>query len=201
MKKVLLGSSNKSKIELYKHILFSHGLEVTTPKKENIVVQFEEDLFDIVGNSIKKASLYASTSGLPTISDDTGIFIPALGNQPGVAVRRWGGKLSDDISDEDWVDFFLDKISHLKGKQLDCYKHQVVSLAIPGGQYKYVEIKTNGTVTKSRNGQTYHQGGPLSAYFYLEEFNKVEAALTTKEREIFTKVLGQKVIKLINDFI
>ncbi len=58
---------------------------------------------------IKAEAALAHSGGLPVLSDDSGLIIPALGGAPGVHSARWGGvngdhvrnraKLRDDIED------------------------------------------------------------------------------------------------------
>lgn len=42
-------------------------------------------------NSVTKARYFAARSGLPTVADDSGIEIAALGGAPGVRSARWAG--------------------------------------------------------------------------------------------------------------
>jgi XTP/dITP diphosphohydrolase len=43
------------------------------------------------GNARAKARWFASRSGVPTLADDSGLEVGALGGAPGVHSRRWGG--------------------------------------------------------------------------------------------------------------
>lgn len=48
-------------------------------------------------NAVSKARWYAGQSGLPTLADDSGLEVEALGGGPGVHTRRYAGP---DASDE-----------------------------------------------------------------------------------------------------
>lgn len=49
-----------------------------------------------MANAEKKARAYAEASGLPTLADDSGLIVDALGGRPGVESSRFGGpELSD----------------------------------------------------------------------------------------------------------
>ena len=72
---VLIGSHNLSKVEYYKKILGSTGARIISLSEIPDPPIVEEDLFDIIGNSTKKALVYARSTGHITLSDDTGIFI------------------------------------------------------------------------------------------------------------------------------
>ncbi len=56
----------------------------------------EGDTFE--ENAAFKARYYAARSGMPTLADDSGIEVDALGGRPGVRTRRYAG---EDATDED----------------------------------------------------------------------------------------------------
>jgi XTP/dITP diphosphohydrolase len=47
-------------------------------------------------NAVAKALHYASRSGLPTLADDSGLEVDALGGRPGVHTRRYAGPQATD---------------------------------------------------------------------------------------------------------
>lgn len=47
-------------------------------------------------NAVSKARWYARRSGLPTLADDSGLEVEALGGGPGVHTRRFAGADADD---------------------------------------------------------------------------------------------------------
>ena len=172
MKKILLATSNNAKIKYFRAIFKDFPLEIIELKTKG-KLEIEEDLFDIKANAIKKATTYALKHKLPAIGDDTGFFIPALDNMPGVAVRRWGGELPDTISDKDWLSFFKEKINPLKGKELICIRKKVFCIALPNGEYKLINNELVGTIVKDVSKPLYEKGGPLGAHFYVKKYNKL----------------------------
>jgi XTP/dITP diphosphohydrolase len=60
----------------------------------------EETATTFVENALAKARHGAATSGLPTIADDSGLVVDALGGGPGVRSARYAG---DNASDADNV--------------------------------------------------------------------------------------------------
>jgi XTP/dITP diphosphohydrolase len=55
-----------------------------------------EDKRTFRGNAIKKARFYAGLAGLPTLADDSGLEVDALGGAPGVWTRRYAGPEATD---------------------------------------------------------------------------------------------------------
>ena len=56
-----------------------------------------EDGATFASNAAKKARFFAAVSGLPTLADDSGLEVDALGGGPGVRTRRYSG---EDATDE-----------------------------------------------------------------------------------------------------
>jgi XTP/dITP diphosphohydrolase len=54
-------------------------------------LEVDEDGVTFLANAQKKAREYAAASGLPTLADDSGITVAALGGRPGVQSARYGG--------------------------------------------------------------------------------------------------------------
>ena len=51
-----------------------------------------EDARTFRGNALIKARYYAALAGLPTLADDSGLEVDALGGGPGVRTRRYAGE-------------------------------------------------------------------------------------------------------------
>ena len=56
----------------------------------------EEDALEVADtfeeNALAKARYFFARSGLPTLSDDSGLVVDALGGAPGVRSKRWSGR-------------------------------------------------------------------------------------------------------------
>lgn len=55
-----------------------------------------EDRPDLEGNAVKKAETLHRFTGLPTMADDTGLEVNALGGRPGVHSARYAGDTATD---------------------------------------------------------------------------------------------------------
>jgi XTP/dITP diphosphohydrolase len=56
----------------------------------------EETGTTFAANAALKARFYARRSGLPTLADDSGLSVDALGGDPGVRTRRYAGEQATD---------------------------------------------------------------------------------------------------------
>ena len=56
----------------------------------------DEDGETFEANALKKARAYAAYTGLPTIADDSGLVVDALGGAPGVHSARYAGQHGED---------------------------------------------------------------------------------------------------------
>lgn len=203
MRAILIGTTNEAKYQMYKEILSSLEEKSFVIKKlskeEGDALSVPETLDDLKANAIKKAVAYAKHTGYLTIADDAGFFIPALNNEPGIAVRRWGGKFPDNISDKEWEKFFLDRMSQCKVKEPECFKKRAVAVSDPEGNYKTVDQQFVGKIKIPGAGH-YVSGAPLSAYFFIEKCQRFDADLTEADKDIVFAELKAKLFEAISQF-
>jgi XTP/dITP diphosphohydrolase len=97
MKRLLVATSNPAKLAEYRLLLREFELEVVSLADVGIRDHPEEDGATFADNALKKARFYFARSGLPTLADDGGLEVDALGGEPGVRSHRWiGGVESSD---------------------------------------------------------------------------------------------------------
>lgn len=87
-KTLLVASHNAGKIEEMEHLLAPFGIEVTSAKAHQLP-EPEETETTFIGNARIKAHAAAKATGLPALSDDSGIEIDALCGAPGVYTADW----------------------------------------------------------------------------------------------------------------
>lgn len=86
--RLLVATHNKGKLEEMAHLLEPFGVTVVGAADMNLPEPEEtEDTF--VGNARIKAHAAAKATGLPALSDDSGITIDALDGAPGVYTADW----------------------------------------------------------------------------------------------------------------
>ncbi|MBS1241635.1 MAG: Nucleoside-triphosphatase rdgB, partial [Gemmatimonadetes bacterium] len=71
------------------------GIEVVFPSDLGLWETPDEQRLELgetfEANARAKAEHFARRSGLPTLADDSGLEVFALGGEPGVRSRRWAG--------------------------------------------------------------------------------------------------------------
>lgn len=99
MKQLLIATHNPAKVtELKEGLIRAMGqtISLLTLDDLHITADPEETGATFAENAKLKADYFANLSGLPTIADDGGIEIDALGGQPGVHSKRWLGRDATD---------------------------------------------------------------------------------------------------------
>lgn len=94
-KKFLFASTNKGKLAEVNLIAKNLGLTVIDPstliEKFGPVPDVEEGIESYHTNALLKATAFFNWCGLPVISDDTGLEVFVLNNQPGIKSARYAG--------------------------------------------------------------------------------------------------------------
>lgn len=95
MRRVLLASSNPGKLAELRALLADFGIEVAAAA-EYALESVAETGLTFVENALLKARHGARISGLPTIADDSGLAVEALGGAPGIHSARYAGSEASD---------------------------------------------------------------------------------------------------------
>jgi XTP/dITP diphosphohydrolase len=90
MRKVVLASSNKGKLVELQAILEQKNVQLL-PQSEFSVSDADETGLSFVENALIKARHACLATGLPAISDDSGIEVDALKGEPGIYSARYAG--------------------------------------------------------------------------------------------------------------
>jgi len=95
--RIVLASGNAGKVREINRLFADTGIEIV-PQSDFDVPDVAETGTTFVENAIIKARHAAQCTGLPAISDDSGIEVDALDARPGVFSARYAG---EGASDED----------------------------------------------------------------------------------------------------
>ena len=91
--RLLAATRSRGKQPEIRRVLEPAGVEVIFPDDAGLREDPIEDTLELAetfeGNARRKAEHFARRSGLPTVADDSGLEVFALGGAPGVRSRRW----------------------------------------------------------------------------------------------------------------
>lgn len=175
--KLLLTSNNKGKIKEVSEILGGF-VEIISLKDISLEYDVLEDKETFSKNAIKKATEIASISGIPTISDDSGILIPELNNWPGVYTKRLDKSgIGKDMSDEERNEYILDKCSNITSRTV--IWQTSIAICFPKENItKVFDGKIKGKLPNAPYGDN---GFGFDSIFELEK-GKTIACLTDEEK-------------------
>mgnify|MGYP002345116552 FL=1 len=175
---LLFASTNKGKIIEIQECLAGTKIELLTLEDFNLDSHdVHEHGLTYEENALIKARYFFEKSGIPTFTDDSGIIVDALKNELGVQTRRWGA--GSKASDEEWINFFLDRMSREANKQarfITC-----IAYIDHKGTEHIFEGHCDGVITETVEAP-YLAGLPISGCFRPSGFEKVFSALSVDDK-------------------
>ena len=170
---IFLASGNTHKIEELKQVLQPLGIKLKStldyPDAEEVV----EDQPDLQGNALKKAKFWWNKTGLPSISDDTGLEVDALNGAPGVYSARYAG---ENPTYDDNVNKLL---AELKGEKSRSAQFRTVIAFVDGSDNYFFEGICRGKIIDEKRGD---KGFGYDPIFVPEGFEKTFAELRAEEK-------------------
>ncbi len=180
-KKMVLASHNQGKLkELIEALYLYPDLSILTANDFNLDEPVEDGK-TFIDNAKIKAHYVASKTGLPSLADDSGLCINAMGGRPGVHTAEWFTK--DDGTRD--FDFGFEKIKKEvfietdKTASMKC----ILVLALPNGTDFIFEGEVPGRITLTPAGLT---GFCLDPLFIPEGFDQPFAVLGPKIKSIYS---------------
>lgn len=97
-RRLLIASGSSHKLDELRQLLDLPNSDLVSLRDLGLSDTAVEDGATFDANARIKAKHYADLSGLPTLADDSGLEVDALGGRPGVFTRRYAGP---DATDEE----------------------------------------------------------------------------------------------------
>ena len=95
-RRVLVATRSEGKLRELLPMCRARGIEPIDLAAAGITESPVEDSLEIHAtfeeNAVAKARYFHERSGLPTLADDSGLVVMALGGRPGVLSKRWSGR-------------------------------------------------------------------------------------------------------------
>ena len=92
--RLLAATHNAGKVEELKALFAPHGFDVVSALDLSLD-EPEETESTFTGNALLKARAASRATGLPALSDDSGLAVAALKGDPGIYSARWAGEPRD----------------------------------------------------------------------------------------------------------
>ncbi len=146
IEKLVLASRNKHKIQEMKELVQPLGIEVFSALDFPDLEEVEEDQPTLEGNALKKARYVHQITGLPALSDDTGLEVEALGGAPGVYSARYAGE------DATYQDNVLKLLSEMSGAMNRSARFRTVMAFIISAEEKTFDGEVIGEILEEQRG-------------------------------------------------
>lgn len=170
MKKLFIASNNPNKIKEIRDILERNGIaiELVCPADFNHHEEPLENGNSFQENAYIKASYYHDLFHYPTIADDSGICIDALGGCPGIHSARFLAELDYDQKCDRIIELLKD-VKDRRACFVDC-----LCFIDENENVSYYEGINEGWIAYEKAGS---EGFGYDPIFMIPAYNKTEAEL------------------------
>lgn len=206
--KVLIGTTNPSKVKRFEELLAGCDIEFYTLKDLEIEQEPEESGKNPEENAVIKAKYYGQFFDI-VICNDSGLYFDALplddSRQPGLNIRTPGG--SERLDDEEMIEYYSGLVHSLGGKVL-AYYLDGIAVYNKGVIHSFMEnseaTRASAFYMVDTPSDQRHEGWPLDSlslnrntmtYFVEKGDNKYD---TTKEN-IMLGEYRKRLIKFLKD--
>lgn len=166
--KLLLATRNPGKRIEFQELLGDMPVRILIAEDVGLAdLDVEETGDTLEENAALKAIAYGRASGLPTVADDSGLFVDALGGRPGVLTARFGGpaKLLDALAG----------VPEPRTAHFAC----VITVWTPDGTIEHVEGVCPGRIATSMRGSG---GFGYDPVFMPDGYMQTFAEMGTKQK-------------------
>jgi XTP/dITP diphosphohydrolase len=171
--KMLAATNNKHKLEEIKAILEQLNIEVISLKEAGIDIDVEETGTTFEENALIKAREIAGISRMPVISDDSGLQVFALNNEPGVYSARYSGTQGEE-KDAKNNEKLLKNLTGISEEQRGARFCSVIAAVFPDGSELMAEGFVYGHIGHELKGSNGFGYDPL---FIVDGYGKTMAEL------------------------
>lgn len=169
MNTFVLATHNQHKIEEFNAILgeLVPGITVIGYDGPEPV----EDGVSFAENALIKARAAAAHTGLPSLSDDSGICVDVLGGAPGIFSARWAGAQKNNTAN---VQLLLDQLGDVRDEDRGAHFQCTIAVVMPESNEEFVvEGKWPGTIAREVHGVNGFGYDPI----FIPEGYEVSAAI------------------------
>ncbi|MPZ26200.1 MAG: RdgB/HAM1 family non-canonical purine NTP pyrophosphatase [Micromonosporaceae bacterium] len=178
-RRVLLASRNAKKLDELRRILIrdAGAVELVGLADVPTYPEVPETGLTFAENALLKAREGVRRTGLPTVADDSGLAVDALGGAPGVFSARWAGRHGDDPAN---LRLLLDQLADLPDQHRGAAFVCAAALVLPGGEEHLVDGRQVGTLLRAPRGTGGFGYDPI---FVGEGQTRTNAELSPDEKD------------------
>ena len=177
MRKMILASSNKHKLEEIQDILKDFDFNLVTMKDAGLVdYEIIEDGDTFEENALIKARTVRDELGVDSIADDSGLMVEYLNGAPGVYSARYSGENANDQKNNDKL---LKELKNISEKDRNAKFVSVIAVAFTDGREFTVRGEVEGVIIEEFRGSNGFGYDPL---FYMSKIDKTMAQLNKDEK-------------------
>jgi len=174
MRSVIIATENIGKFREIKALLENEFDEFYSLRDFDEQVTVDEDSELYAENAMKKARKIGDRFGIPTIADDSGLEVEALGGRPGVRSSRYGK------NDEERIARLLGELKGIPWEQRGAVFKAYLAFYLPEKDRRYVFYgELRGTIGLEKHGQ---HGFGFDPVFYISELDKYLAEISMEEK-------------------
>ncbi len=177
-KRLILATRNPHKAREIRRVLGPIGIFVRSLADLPPMPEVAETGRTLEANALKKAGAIVRRVGQAAVSDDSGLFVPALNGAPGVRSARYAGRDKDYSANNIKL---IRAMAKLRGRDRRAFFATVVALIQPGQRSRTFVGKVWGRILPEPRGQNGFGYDPLFVpKGYQQTF--AEMSLTEKNR-------------------
>jgi XTP/dITP diphosphohydrolase len=147
--KLVLATRNRAKVMEMTSILQHLDLQIFSALDFQTLPEVVEDGETFRDNAVKKAEAVCAFVNLPSLADDSGLEIEALGGRPGVQSSRFAGSHGDDRKN---IEMVLELLADVPPERRQARFRCVIAMAFPGSPTHTVEGTCEGTIALESRG-------------------------------------------------
>jgi XTP/dITP diphosphohydrolase len=171
MAKLCLGTTNSGKQREFLELLADWPGEIVLPQELGLALDVAETGATFAEIAAQKARAYARAAGMPTLADDSGLEVDALGGAPGIHTARYAGP---GASDEDRYRKLLAELGDTPPQERTARFRCAVAIAGPDGTVRIAEGTCEGRIAVQPCGE---HGFGYDPVFLLPERQQTMAEL------------------------
>jgi XTP/dITP diphosphohydrolase len=184
--RLLIATRSRGKLRELRPLFESHGLTALDldgaglPESEDepgleIYETFEE-------NALAKARHFHARAGVPTVADDSGLVVDALGGAPGVRSKRWSGRpdLSGQALDDENNRLLLERLAGLPAPDARTARYVCAAAYVDDVRELVHRGEVRGRILDAPRGAG---GFGYDPYFYSAELQRTFAEVSGAEKE------------------